>query len=132
MRLLELHIECADLQRSVELYRLLLEPAEVLWDGLNDPQAFLVLKDNTAFGLWQRGTRGILEGRGGAHLHFAFQIAPEEYDDYKNRIQSANLEALEWDWPDGSRSVYFFDPDGHQGEFMTREWPIKQGSGPPN
>lgn len=123
MRLLEMHIECADLKRSVEMYQKLLEPVKVLWDGPDDPQAFLVLEDGTAFGLWQTGTRGILDAHAGAHLHFAFQIRPDEYDMYKSRIESLNMEALDWDWPDGSRSVYFFDPDGHQGEFMTRGWP---------
>lgn len=129
MRLLELHIECADLKRSVELYRVLLEPVKLLWDGPDDTQAFLVLADGTAFGLWQAGTRGILDAQAGAHLHFAFQIQPDEYDMYKARIESLNMEALDWDWPDGSRSVYFFDPDGHQGEFMTRGWPTWPDSG---
>jgi hypothetical protein len=29
---------------------------------------------------------------------------------------------LEYVWPSGHRSVYFFDYDGHQGEFMTTDW----------
>lgn len=73
-------------------------------------------------GLWKKGTRGIHNGRGAKHLHFAFEISPDEYDDYKKRLESLNVEVLEYEWNDGNRSLYFFDPDGHQGEFMTKDW----------
>ena len=123
MRLLEMHIECANLETSIELYKNLLEPSKVQWDGPDDPQAFLVFSDGTAFGLWQSGSRGIHDAQGGSHVHFAFQIRPDEYDKFKARIESLNMKALDWTWSDGFRSVYFLDPDGHLGEFMTRGWP---------
>ncbi len=122
MRLIEIHLECDDLERSLELYKKLLPHTRVIWNGPTDSQAFIVLEDGSAFGLWQKGTRGILQGQGADHVHYAFQIAPEEYEAYRKKIAAVGLEPLEWDWPDGYKSVYFFDPDGHQGEFMTCDW----------
>jgi len=80
------------------------------------------LNDGSAFGLWKKGTRGIHDGRGAEHLHFAFRISPDEYDGYRFRLESLGVEALEHNWKDGHKSLYFFDPDNHQGEFMTKDW----------
>ena len=121
MRLLEIHIEAADLERSVDFYRRLLPHRKIIRTD-DGSQVFLVLRDGTSFGIWKAGTDGIMGGRGAAHLHYALQIAPSEYDDFKARLQELSTEPLEHTWPEGSRSIYFFDPDGHQGEFMTRDW----------
>lgn len=82
----------------------------------------MVLNDGSAFGFWKKGTRGIHNGRGAEHLHFAFEISKDEYDEYMSRLESLNVEVLEYEWKDGNKSLYFFDPDGHQGEFMTKDW----------
>ena len=128
MRMLEFHLECADLERSVEFYTRLLPYSRVVWNGPHDPQAFIILNEGTAFGLWKEGTRGIHDGRAGAHIHWALQIAPDEYFDFKLRIEELGCTALEWEWPDGAKSVYFFDADGHQGEFMTCDWQRRRNS----
>jgi len=121
MRFLEIHIEVADLEASRSFYRKLLPVTkEVAWtDG---SAVALVLSDGTALGLWKKGKTGLYNGRGGAHLHFALQIEPGEYDEYLKRLKSLNIEVIEHRWDDGQRSLYFFDPDGHQGEFMTKDW----------
>ena len=124
MRMLEIHIEVADLEGAFKLYSKLLPHSEVTWWDERDAVAF-VLKDGSAFGLWQKGKKGIHGGRGAEHLHFAFQIEPEEYEHYKEKIESVGLTPLEHVWPEGHKSVYFFDHDGNQGEFMTADW-IKQ------
>ena len=82
----------------------------------------MVLDDGSAFGLWKKGAIGLHNGRGAEHLHFAFQIAAEDYDEYKKRLESLGIEAIEHVWKNDNRSLYFFDPDGHQGEFMTKDW----------
>jgi catechol 2,3-dioxygenase-like lactoylglutathione lyase family enzyme len=121
MRFLELHIEVDDLARSEAFYSALLPVAKITrWsDGL---AVALVLPDGTALGLWRRGKEGLYGGRGGDHLHFALQIAPDEYDAMKDRLASLEVDYVEHAWGDGHRSLYFFDPDGHQGEFMTKDW----------
>jgi catechol 2,3-dioxygenase-like lactoylglutathione lyase family enzyme len=122
MRMLEVHLECGDLAASVAFYTALIPQVRLIWDGPGDAQAFLVLEDGSALGLWQKGTRGIHRGRAGAHVHWALEIAPAEYEAYRARIAERGVEPLEHQWPDGAKSLYFFDPDGHQGEFMTKDW----------
>lgn len=122
MRLLEIHLECMDLEESLAFYSKLLPHTRVEWNGPTDPQAFLVLGDGTALGLWQTGTRGIHQGLAGAHVHWALQIDPGEIEMFTARVRALGATPLEWRWSDGSQSVYFFDKDGHQGEFMTRDW----------
>lgn len=121
MKFLEMHIEVADLEISLAFYEKILPVQKVVrWqDG---SAAALVLPDGTAFGLWLKGKKGIHDGQGAEHLHFAFQIKPEEYDHYLQKFKERGIETLEYDWPDGHRSIYFFDPDHHQGELMTKDW----------
>ena len=121
MRLLEVHLEVVNLERSLALYSALIPHVEI--SHWKDRSAVaLILEDGSAFGLWGKGKLGIYEGRGGEHVHFAFQIRSDEYDACKSRIESAGLTPLEHQWSEGHRSVYFFDYDGHQGEFMTADW----------
>lgn len=121
VRMLELHIEVADLDRACEFYRQLLPHEKVVrWP---DGQAVaLVMADGTAFGLWKQGKQGINQGQGGAHLHFAFQIDPADYDVFRDKLLKLGVEPKDYVWPGGQRSIYFFDADGHQGEFMTCDW----------
>jgi catechol 2,3-dioxygenase-like lactoylglutathione lyase family enzyme len=121
MRFLEMHIEVADLERSVEFYSRLLPHAKITrWkDG---SAAAFVLEDGSAFGLWVKGKQGLFKGRGAQHLHFAFQVTDKEYEERKGILDEMGLELFEHIWPKGGKSIYFFDPDGHQGEFMTIDW----------
>jgi catechol 2,3-dioxygenase-like lactoylglutathione lyase family enzyme len=124
VQLLETHIEVSDLEKSVALYSALIPHTRVeRWgDDETGRAAALILEGGEAFGLWEEGKIGIHGGRAGKHLHFAFQIAPEEYDRYVALIRAEGLEPLEHVWERGAKSVYFFDDDGHQGEFITANW----------
>ena len=121
MRLLEIHLEVADVEASLAFYAELISHQRIdRWaDG---KAAAIILADGSAFGFWAKGQVGTHGGRGGSHVHFAFQIQPDEYANYKAKIETLGLTALEHIWPNGHQSVYFFDADGHQGEFMTCDW----------
>lgn len=121
LRMLEIHLEVKDLDISEKFYSALLPHARISrWD---DGSAIaLILEDGTAFGLWRKGKRGLFDGRGGEHLHFAFQISREEIDLYRDKLHNLGVDLIEHTWPSGDMSLYFFDPDGHQGEFMTKDW----------
>ena len=121
MRLVETHIEVDDVHKSLDLYAKLL-PHKKIVKWADDKVGALILEDGSAFGCWTKGMRGIHNGEGGSHVHFAFQIKPEEYDHYFNLVKSVGLEPLEFVWETGHKSVYFFDYDGHQGEFITADW----------
>jgi catechol 2,3-dioxygenase-like lactoylglutathione lyase family enzyme len=120
MKLLEVHIEAEDPMRTLELYKKLLPYKEVRQWG--DGIAALIFWDGTAFGIWPKGSRGIHNGRAGSHVHFAWQIEDAWYDSTVIKIRDAGLDPLEHEWPNGKKSVYFFDYDGNQGEFMTCDW----------
>ncbi len=124
VRLVETHIEVSDLEKSVALYSNLIPHARVeRWgDDKEGRVAAFVLEGGEAFGLWEKGKIGVLGGRGAEHLHFAFQIKPEQYECYRDLIQAQGLEPLEHVWENGKKSVYFFDYDGHQGEFICDDW----------
>jgi catechol 2,3-dioxygenase-like lactoylglutathione lyase family enzyme len=127
MRMLELHIEVADLDTAFAFYSRLIPYARVV-DFPDGSAKVLVLEDGTAFGLWQKGKQGLYGGRAARHLHFALQISPEEYDSYLARLLEMGIEVIEHEWDDGHRSLYFFDADGHQGELMTKDWLDRPGS----
>ena len=121
MRFLEAHIEVADLERSIDFYSSLL-PHKKIVRFKDGNAAALVFDDGSALGLWLTGKTGLHGGKGAQHLHFAFQINPDEYDRYKERLEKLQVEVIEHHWPSGERSLYFFDSDGHQGEFLTSDW----------
>ena len=121
MRFLEMHIEVADLARSLDFYRKIL-PVEKVVRWKDGSAVALVLPDGSAFGIWLKGKVGVHNGQGAEHLHFAFQIEPDEYTTYVEKLKSHGIRIIEHKWPDGHRSIYFFDPDHHQGELMTKDW----------
>lgn len=121
MRMLEIHLEVSNIEKSLELYKKLI-PFKSISHWEDGSAVALVLVDGSAFGLWKENKLGIHNGRGAKHIHYAFEIKPEEYEVYKTKIIDAGLKPLEYTWDDGHKSVYFFDFDNHQGEFMTRSW----------
>lgn len=57
---------------------------------------------------------------GSGKLHFAFECPPEEYEEWKDRMQNAGVEIIhEQEWGEGIRSFYFHDPDGHVAEIVV-------------
>jgi len=121
VRLLEVHIEVENLEEALSFYAALLPHRKVV--RFSDGEAYaLILDDGAAFGLWKKGKNGLHGARGADHLHYALQIAPDEYDLYLQRLRNLGINPIEHPWSDGHRSIYFFDRDGHQGEFMTRDW----------
>ncbi|MBK7143194.1 MAG: hypothetical protein IPH75_14060 [bacterium] len=119
--MLEIHLEVNDLDIAEKFYQALLPYQRISrWDD-GSAVAF-VLNDGTAFGLWKKGKLGLFGGQGAKHLHYAFQIEREEIDSFRNKLHNLGVDVIEHTWPSGDMSLYFFDPDGHQGEFMTKDW----------
>lgn len=121
IRLLEIHIEVSEIKRSLDFYKKILPYKKITtW---TDQKAYaLILEDGTAFGIWEKGKVGLHNSRAGEHVHFAFQIDLDEYEEYKNKLLSIPVEIIEHEWENGHKSLYFFDYDNHQGEFMTKDW----------
>jgi catechol 2,3-dioxygenase-like lactoylglutathione lyase family enzyme len=52
-------------------------------------------------------------------IHFAFEVAKEEYQNWKNYLESKSIEIEhEQEWKNGLKSFYFRDPDGHLAEIL--------------
>ncbi|WP_132060562.1 VOC family protein [Halorussus amylolyticus] len=49
--------------------------------------------------------------RGGVHTHYAFATPPERYDEWYDRLADS-FDLTEFDFG-GSKSLYFYDPDGN-------------------
>jgi catechol 2,3-dioxygenase-like lactoylglutathione lyase family enzyme len=51
---------------------------------------------------------------GSGQLHLAFEVSPQEYQLWKDKVQQAGITIEhEQAWKDGLLSFYFRDPDGH-------------------
>ncbi|WP_135825996.1 VOC family protein [Halorussus ruber] len=49
--------------------------------------------------------------RGGVHTHYAFAAPPDRYDEWRDRL-GESFDLTEFDFG-GSKSLYFYDPDGN-------------------
>lgn len=115
-------LEVNHLQRAVRFYQQVLGLDLV---NLNEARGLAEFGVNAyqVLTLWQPMTRqpnderlGKLHARGASHLHYAWQILPDAYEDCKGVLdahaipwQEINLGTVER--PD--RGIYFFDPFGH-------------------
>lgn len=69
---------------------------------------------------------GVIPGHDGAGpLHIAFAIPAGSYEEWRDHLRAAAVrERGEMVWPQGGRSFYFEDPDGHVLEVATPGlWP---------
>jgi len=121
LRLLELHLEVSDLDRSLTFYSQLFPEARVVgWD--KKTAAALVFDDGSAIGLWIAGKVGLKGSRAGDHVHYAVHVTHDELEVMRTRLQAMDVEVFDHAWDPPHKSIYYFDPDGHQGEFITKDW----------
>lgn len=121
MRLIELHLEVGDIARSLAFYTRLFPQARMVgWD--RQTAVALVFDDGSAIGLWTRGKVGLKGSRAGEHVHYAVQTTIDELEVFRTRLKEMGVEVFDHSWDPPHMSIYFFDPDGHQGEFITKDW----------
>jgi catechol-2,3-dioxygenase len=119
----ELVLEVVDLERAEHFYSKLLGlPVVERWEHRD---AIWVLAGATRIGLWKPQV-GVAGGRGGIHVHYAFQIADEDYEATVERLRACGLEVFEDDFGD-SRAAYVTDPDGNVVEFWTGDLSERYG-----
>ena len=78
---------------------------------------------------------GLAGGRGGAHVHFAFQLAREELDPLLDRLRGSGAEVEGPIQLGADRAIYLTDPDGNVVEFWTQDMAeycagAREGGGP--
>jgi catechol-2,3-dioxygenase len=116
----ELVLEVADLEAAEAFYAGVLGlPVVERWQQRE--AVWLLAGKRTRLGLWQGPQVGIAGGRGGAHVHFALHIAPDDYGAAVGRLREHGYEPHEelFAFYDRSRAVYATDPDGNVVELWT-------------
>jgi catechol-2,3-dioxygenase len=116
----ELVLEVLDLERSLHFYR------DVLGLPLfsqSEDRAWLLAGRRTRIGLWTPQV-GLANGRGGVHVHYAFQLEEDDFDETVERLEGQGLspEVISFEDEGRGRAVYVDDPDGNVVEFWT--WDI--------
>ena len=114
----ELVLEVADLEAAERFYAGVLGFPVV--DRWPDRGAIWVMAgERTRIGLW-RPQVGMFGGRGGVHVHFAMQVADEDFDATVALLESRGqaVRTMVFGTTHG-RAAYVEDPDGHLVEFWT-------------
>jgi catechol 2,3-dioxygenase-like lactoylglutathione lyase family enzyme len=116
----ELVLEVEDLEAAEAFYAGVLGlPVVERWQQRD--AVWLMAGTRTRIGLWRGHQVGIAGGRGGAHVHFALHIAPEDYDAAVERLRARGFDPHQevFRGYDNSRAVYATDPDGNVVELWT-------------
>ena len=116
----ELVLEVSDLEAARHFYRDLLGFEETLYGEGRDDRLWYLIGQSARLGLWTPQV-GLAGGRGGAHVHFAFQLAREELDPLLERLRAAGVEVEGPIHLGADRAIYVTDPDGNVVEFWTQD-----------
>ena len=116
----ELVLEVSDLDAARRFYRDLLGFEETLSGEGRDDRCWYLIGSSARLGLWTPQV-GLAGGRGGAHVHFAFQLAREELDPLLDRLRTGGAEVEGPIQLGADRAIYVTDPDGNVVEFWTQD-----------
>jgi catechol 2,3-dioxygenase-like lactoylglutathione lyase family enzyme len=131
---LETSLYVADLDRAQAFYQRLFGFAPFFRDshmaalGVPGAQVLLLFRHGAAAGASTTPGGTIPPHDGSGRLHLCFAIPDSELPAWQGRLAEHGV-AIESriDWPRGSVSLYFRDPDGHLLELATpRLWPNYQ------
>jgi catechol-2,3-dioxygenase len=116
----ELVLEVSDLEAARRFYGGILGFEETRYGEGRDDRRWYLIGETARLGVWTPQV-GLAGGRGGAHVHFAFQIGRERLDPLLERLRSQGVEV---DGPiqlGADRAIYVTDPDGNVVEFWTQD-----------
>ncbi len=116
----ELVLEVSNLDAARRFYRDLLGFEETLYGEGRDDRLWYLIGSSARLGLWTPQV-GLAGGRGGAHVHFAFQLPREALDPLLERLRAAGVEVEGPIQLGADRAIYVTDPDGNVVEFWTQD-----------
>jgi catechol 2,3-dioxygenase-like lactoylglutathione lyase family enzyme len=130
----ELVLEVSDLEAARRFYREVLGFEETLYGEGAEGRYWYLVGESARLGLWTEQV-GLAGGRGGSHVHFAFNIADQEIDRLKERIEAAGAEVEGPIQLGPGRAIYVTDPDGNVVEFWSQDMTVytegaREGGGP--
>ena len=115
----ELVLEVSDLDAARRFYRDVLGFEETLYGEGAEGRYWYLVGETARLGLWTEQV-GLAGGRGGAHVHYAFNVPEGEVDRLKERIESAGAEVEGPIQLGPGRAIYVTDPDGNVVEFWSQ------------
>jgi catechol-2,3-dioxygenase len=116
----ELVLEVSDLGAARHFYRDLLGFEETRYGEGREDRRWYLIGSTARLGLWTPQV-GLAGGRGGAHVHFAFQLPREELDPLLERLRADGVEVEGPIELGADRAIYITDPDGNVVEFWTQD-----------
>jgi predicted enzyme related to lactoylglutathione lyase len=116
----ELVLEVSDLDAARRFYRDVLGFEETLYGEGAEGRYWYLVGETARLGLWTEQV-GLAGGRGGAHVHYAFNVPDAEIDPLKRRIESAGAEVEGPMQLGPGRAIYVTDPDGNVVEFWSQD-----------
>ena len=116
----ELVLEVSELDAARRFYRDVLGFEETLYGEGADGRYWYLVGETAPLGLWTNQV-GLAGGRGGAHVHYAFNVSDGEVDRIKERIESAGTEVEGPIQLGPGRAIYVTDPDGNVVEFWSQD-----------
>jgi len=116
----ELVLEVSDLDAARTFYREILGFEETLYGEGREGRYWYLVGETARLGLWTEQI-GLAGGRGGAHVHFAFQVPDTEVDRIRQRIEGAGAEVEGPVQLGPGRAIYVTDPDGNVVEFWSQD-----------
>ena len=116
----ELVLEVSDLEAARRFYRDVLGFEETLHGEGAEGRYWYLVGETARLGLWTEQV-GLAGGRGGAHVHYAFNVADEEIDRLQSRIEEAGAEVEGPIQLGPGRAIYVTDPDGNVVEFWSQD-----------
>jgi catechol-2,3-dioxygenase len=116
----ELVLEVSDLDAARAFYRDALGFEETLYGEGREGRYWYLIGDTARLGLWTP-QEGLAGGRGGAHVHFAFNLPEDELDPLHERLTSGGVEVEGPIQLGPGRAIYVTDPDGNVVEFWTQD-----------
>jgi predicted enzyme related to lactoylglutathione lyase len=130
----ELVLEVSDLDAARRFYRDVLGFEETLYGEGAEGRYWYLVGETARLGLWTEQV-GLAGGRGGAHVHYAFNVADGEIDRLNTRIEEAGAAVQGPIQLGPGRAIYVTDPDGNVVEFWSQDMAAytagaREGGGP--
>ena len=116
----ELVLEVSDLEAARVFYRDRLGFEETLFGEGAEGRYWYLVGDTARLGLWTP-QEGLAGGRGGAHVHFAFNVGESAIDPLKRRFEASGVEVEGPIQLGPGRAIYVTDPDGNVVEFWSQD-----------
>ena len=116
----ELVLEVSDLEAARRFYRDVLGFEETLYGEGAEGRYWYLIGDTARLGIWTEQV-GLAGGRGGEHVHYAFNVADGEIDELKARIEAAGAEVEGPIQLGPGRAIYVTDPDANVVEFWSQD-----------